>query len=77
MNKFLEKFWLVIAIIATLVTLYLMFQDGIEPAKYYILLTGMVWAMFLIRRGIRIRLEKIDKERKESSIKSQNKKEQS
>ncbi len=69
MNKFLEKFWLVVAIIATLVTLYLIVKDGLEPTKYYILLTGMVWAMFLIRRGIRIRLEKIDKERKESESK--------
>lgn len=63
----LEKFWLVIAIITSLLTVYLMFKDGFNPAKYYLLITGLVWGMYLIRKGIRKRLEKIENEKNKNS----------
>ena len=65
----LEKFWLLIAILTSLLTIYLMFKDGLVAAKYYLLITGLVWGMFLIRRGIRKRLEKIENEKKQDSKK--------
>jgi len=64
MHVFLEKFWMVIAILATLLTIYLIAIDGFNAAIYYILITGLVWGMYLIRRGIRIRLAKMDEEQK-------------
>lgn len=65
----LEKFWLLIAILTSLLTLYLMFKDGFIAAKYYLLITGLVWGMFLVRRGIRKRMEKIENEKKQDSKK--------
>ncbi len=74
MHVFLEKFWMVIAILATLLTFYLIIIDGFEAAIYYVLITGLVWGMYLIRRGIRIRLGKMEEERKENSKKERKKK---
>lgn len=60
----LEKFWLIIAILTSLLTIYLIFNEGLVAAKYYLLITGLVWGMFLVRRGIRKRLEKFENEKK-------------
>lgn len=65
----LEKFWFVIAILTTLLTIYLVFKDGYTAAKYYLLITGLVWGMFLVRRGIRKRLDKFENEKKTDSKK--------
>jgi len=69
MHVILEKFWLVIAILATMLTLYLITIDGFNAAIYYILITGLVWGMYLIRRGIRIRLGKMEEEKKKQDKK--------
>lgn len=59
----LEKFWFTIAILITLLTIYLGFKDGFDAAKFYLLITGLVWGMFLVRRGIRKRFEKLENEK--------------
>ncbi len=63
MHVILEKFWLLIAVLATLLTIYLIVIDGAEAAIYYVLITGLVWGMYLIRRGIRIRLAKLQEKK--------------
>ena len=65
----LEKFWLVVALLATILTIYLIIVDGFEAAKFYVLIVGLVWGMFLIRRGIRRRLEKFENEKKQDTKK--------
>lgn len=65
----LEKFWLVIAIITTLLTIYLIIKDGVNAAKFYVLITGLVWGMYLVRRGIRKRMDKIKIEEKQNNKK--------
>ena len=56
-NKFAERMWLVIAILSTLAVFVFRFIDG-ESNKYYILLVPFTWGIFLVRRGLRIRLNK-------------------
>lgn len=65
----LEKFWFVVALLTTLFTIYLTFKDGFNGAKFYILITGLVWGMFLVRRGIRKRMDKFENQKKEESKK--------
>lgn len=65
----LEKFWFVVACLATLLTLYLIILDGFNGARFYLLIVGLIWGMYLVRRGIRRRLEKFENERKEDAKK--------
>ncbi|MCT4582571.1 MAG: hypothetical protein N4A35_14235 [Flavobacteriales bacterium] len=65
----LEKFWFGVAILTTLLTLYLIVKDGFNGAKFYILITGLVWGMFLVRRGIRKRMDKFENEQKQENKK--------
>ena len=57
-NSRLEKFWLVIAIVSTLGSLVIGFIDNFKGVTAYFLLSLMAWGIFLIRRGLRKRLEK-------------------
>lgn len=57
-HLYLERFWLGIAILATIVTSIYAFQDGIYNTRIFWLITGISWAMFFVRRGIRKRMEK-------------------
>lgn len=65
----LEKFWFVVGVLTTLLTIYLTVKDGFNGAKFYILITGLVWGMFLVRRGIRKRMDKFENQKKEESKK--------
>lgn len=64
-SRVLEKFWLVVASIATLFTIIIGFMDGFKGIKIFLLVCGLAWGVFFIRRGLRIRLEKIDKEKQQ------------
>jgi len=59
----LERFWLVVASLAALSTLYYYIQDGSEGILYFLIITGLAWVMFFMRRGIRKRYEKIAEEK--------------
>jgi hypothetical protein len=59
MNNILEKFWLVVAIIATVFTTVIGFTDGFKESRVFFLLCGVTWGIYLIRRGLRKRLEKL------------------
>ena len=57
-HLYLEKFWLGIAILATIVTTIYTFQDGFSKTRIFWLITGVAFAMFFVRRGVRKRMEK-------------------
>ncbi len=57
-HLYLEKFWLVVASVATLLTAITTFQDGFSNTRIFWLITGIAWAMFFVRRGVRKRMEK-------------------
>jgi hypothetical protein len=57
-HLYLERFWLGIAILATIVTSIYAFQDGFTNTRVFWLITGISWAMFFVRRGVRKRMEK-------------------
>ena len=60
MNKMLEKFWLLVASISTIFTIVIGFQDGWQGIQIFLGMCGLAWAMYLIRRGLRKRLEKLE-----------------
>jgi hypothetical protein len=57
-HLYLERFWLVIGCLAAIVTTIYMIQDGFDKTKIFWLLTGVAFAMYFMRRGVRKRLEK-------------------
>ena len=59
-NNRLEKVWLIIAIVTLLISVIIGFVDSWEWDKVanYFLLSGLAWGIYLIRRGLRIRLDK-------------------
>ena len=68
-SRILEKFWLVIASLATLFTIIIGIMDGFKGLKFFVVVCGLAWGVYLIRRGLRIRLEKIDAEKKQGAKK--------
>ena len=57
-NKRLEKIWLVIAIISTIIALYFAIIDQFNGDFMYFLLAVMAWGIYLVRRGLGKRLNK-------------------
>jgi hypothetical protein len=57
-NKIMEKVWFYIALLATATSLVIGFVDKWQGVLTYFLLTGLAWGIFLVRRGVRIKLEK-------------------
>lgn len=60
MNKILEKFWFVVASLATIFTIVIGFIDDWKGIRAFIVVCGLAWGIFFIRRGLRKRLEKMD-----------------
>ena len=57
-NRIMEKVWFYIALLATATSLVIGFVDHWQGVLTYFLLTGLAWGIFLIRRGVRIKLDK-------------------
>ena len=59
-NKILEKAWLFIAISTLLFSVVIAFMEAWvwEKITVYFLLSGLAWGIYLIRRGLRKRLDK-------------------
>ncbi len=57
-NSILEKVWLTIAIVISILSIIIGFVDQWNGVMIYFLLSGLAWGVFLIRRGMRIRLDK-------------------
>ena len=60
MNNILEKFWMVVATIATLFTIVIGIIDGFKEILVFLIVCGLAWGLYFIRRGLRKRLEKMD-----------------
>lgn len=59
MNRFLEIFWLLLGIISSIMAIYLVMIDGLEKnSKYMLMLPLLAFAMWIMRRSLRLRLEK-------------------
>ena len=56
-QKFMEKVWFYVAILATASSLVIGFVDIWEGVLSYFLLSGLAWGVFLIKRGLRIKLD--------------------
>lgn len=59
-NRFSERFWFVMASLATIGSIIIAFIDGIKFALFYFLLSGIAWGLYLVKMGIRKRLEILD-----------------
>ena len=57
-NNRLEKIWLVIAFISTIIALYFAIIDQFNGDFIYLFLAVMAWGIYLVRRGIGKRLNK-------------------
>ena len=60
MNNILEKFWLVVATIATVFTIVIGVIDNFKGISVFLMVSGLAWGLYFIRRGLRKRLEKMD-----------------
>ena len=60
MNNILEKFWLVVATIATVFTIVIGIIDNFKGINVFLMVCGLAWGLYFIRRGLRKRLEKMD-----------------
>lgn len=57
-NKIMEIFWLSLAGITSLIVVYLLFTDGWDKNKFYLVFPAICFAMFFARRFMRRRMEK-------------------
>lgn len=75
MNKFnlyLERFWFIIIFVVAAFCIYEFIVDGVQIGKWYLLALLVPIAMWLVRRGVRIRMEKFEQE-KQTQTKSKKK----
>ena len=71
MNRYLEVFWLGLTIIAALMALYLLVNDGYVKSKYMTMIPLIPAAVWIMRRALRLRLEKSQKEAKKKGKKEE------
>ena len=57
-TKAAEKFWLVATVFATVVTIWIMYTDGVERNKFLPLIPLLAGLWYVIRRIFRKRLER-------------------
>jgi len=67
-NRGLEKFWLYFSILVALFCVYEFIVDDIQTAKFYLLFLIIPIVMYLLRRYIRIRMEKTNQESKQNKL---------
>lgn len=64
-NRGLEKFWLYFSLLVAVFCVYEFIVDDVETAKFYLLFLLIPIVMYLLRRFIRIRMEKTNQESKQ------------
>ena len=57
-NHRLEKIWLVIASLASLLAIIVSLLDKFQNVEIYYLLAILAWGIYLVRRGLRKQLSK-------------------
>ena len=58
-NRRLEKFWLYFTFMVAVFCVYEFFVDDVKTASYYLIFLIFPIAMYLLRRFIRKRMEKV------------------
>ena len=64
-NRGLEKFWLYFSILVAVFCVYEFIVDDIQTAKFYLLFLIIPIVMYMLRRYIRIRMEKSNQNSKQ------------
>lgn len=72
-NLQLERFWLLITFLVFCFCVFEYFADGIEVAKFYLLAMALPLMMWVFRRFLRKKFEKIEERKNEQSAKNNNK----
>jgi hypothetical protein len=62
MNRFLEMFWAGLTVITAILAIYLLVVDGYEQTKFLLMIPFITAAVWIMRRSLRLRLEKNQKE---------------
>ena len=52
-NNVLEVFWLIVAVLTALMTIYTLVKDGIKSAYVFFIMFILSLFLYLIRRGLR------------------------
>jgi FtsH-binding integral membrane protein len=66
--KFMERFWLIIAVASTIASTYIVITDGFDKSKIYIALPVIAFAYWFMRRRIRKSYErKLNVEKQEQA----------
>lgn len=60
LNRFMEHFWLAVAIGTAIAAGWVIATDGFEKGRSWLLFPGIATAMFLFRRFTRRKLEAMD-----------------
>lgn len=69
-NRFLEIFWLVVASLTTLGSIVVAFIDGFVFMTYMsFLFAGLAWGVYMVKVGIRKRMEVIEQVKKDKKTK--------
>lgn len=56
-NKGLEYFWLAMTVVCTGIAAYVIYTQGYDESKWYLLFPLLALAMYVMRRGLRKRFE--------------------
>ena len=59
-NRFMEHFWLAVAIGTALAASWVLIADGFDAGKQWLVFPGIALAMFVFRRMTRKKLEAMD-----------------
>jgi hypothetical protein len=62
-NRLSEIFWLIATVITCVMVIYLIATEGYEKNKWYVLIPFLAFALYLLRRGVRKKIQK-DREKK-------------
>jgi membrane protein implicated in regulation of membrane protease activity len=62
LNKFMEQFWLMVAIITSIYGIYMVYMLGLVEAKWYVFFPIIAILFYYTRRRLRLALEKKESE---------------
>ncbi len=60
-NKIMEAFWLGLAVVTTIIVVYMIISGGWSKNQVYLIFPGICFMMFFARRFMRRRMEKHQK----------------
>lgn len=57
-HRFMELFWLIVCLLATIMALYMLVRTGFREGGIYLLFPFLAGAMYGVRRWVRKKVEK-------------------